>query len=243
MARRHWLLALAALPAVAFAQGTVSGTVTYRERMALPSDARIVVSLDAFSPNGGQKNLSEVTFWSNGRQVPFAFSLPYFLGDPEPGATYGLRARIEVGGKLLFESPKHSVVKLDGKGRATLGLVRAQHGDLWPLEGVEWRVIEIEGQPLPFKDSPPTLEFDAGEGRINGFGGVNRFSAAYAWSRPGAQIDPGPMTLMAGPPERMKVENDLVRLLSLVNRLTIEEGQLMLWRGEKLLLRLDRART
>jgi heat shock protein HslJ len=45
------------------------------------------------------------------------------------------------------------------------------------------------------------------------------------------------MTLMAGPPAQMRLEQEFVEALAKTNRLTIEEGELILWRGEKELLR------
>jgi heat shock protein HslJ len=51
------------------------------------------------------------------------------------------------------------------------------------------------------------------------------------------QIDPGGMTKMAGEESQMRLESQFVGLLEKVNRAAVEEGELVLSRGEKDLLR------
>ena len=55
---------------------TVSGSVTYRERIALPPTARIEVKLDDVSlADAPSRTLASQRFGAEGRQVPFAFAL------------------------------------------------------------------------------------------------------------------------------------------------------------------------
>ena len=54
----------------------VTGSITYRERIALPPTARIEVRLDDVSlADAPANNMATQSFASEGRQVPFAFSL------------------------------------------------------------------------------------------------------------------------------------------------------------------------
>ena len=84
----------------------MTGTVIYRERIALPDDAVVTVQLgDVSKMDANAAVLSEQTIKTEGKQVPFEYSLPY---DPEASderLTYAVSARIEDGeGKLLFIS-------------------------------------------------------------------------------------------------------------------------------------------
>ena len=100
------LLLSACLPAatVAPAAGgsmTLSGTVTYRARIALPPDAVATVSLrdDA----GG--TIAEARVAAAGRQVPLPFALTVDRSRIVAGAAYRLHAQIrDAGGRILFET-------------------------------------------------------------------------------------------------------------------------------------------
>ena len=84
------------------ATAVVTGTVTYRERMLLPPDAVIQVSLlDVSLMDVPAKLISRQEIRPE-HAVPVAFSLPY---DPEAidgRMTYAVQARISSGDRLLF---------------------------------------------------------------------------------------------------------------------------------------------
>ncbi len=87
----------------AAAQPSVSGTVVYRERMALPPDAAIEVKLQDVSGTGGTANtIAETVFGSGGKQVPISFQLSYNPSDINPAHKYQVQANIRVNGKLMF---------------------------------------------------------------------------------------------------------------------------------------------
>src|SRR6516165_2681567 len=72
-------------------QGTVTGTVAYRERMALPPDAAIDVRLEDVSLQDAPPRLvGESIFAAAGQQVPIAFQLSYNPADINPAHTYQL---------------------------------------------------------------------------------------------------------------------------------------------------------
>jgi heat shock protein HslJ len=51
-----------------------------------------------------------------------------------------------------------------------------------PAEGIVgryWKLVELNGKPLPSLMRTPWLTLDAKEGRVSGFGGCNHFSGAY----------------------------------------------------------------
>lgn len=81
----------------------VNGTLTYRERIALPPDAEIQVQLvDISRADAPATVLSSVTFTANGGQVPFRFALPFDPAQIDERNTYAVQARITVDGELRF---------------------------------------------------------------------------------------------------------------------------------------------
>ena len=106
------LLAFAgcAKPEVAVPPSTTSGvllkgSVTYRERMAIPADAVVDVWIADTSPGiVAAVLLAETSVKAEGRQVPLPFELRYGPARVQPGHTYGVRAAIKVGGNITFAS-------------------------------------------------------------------------------------------------------------------------------------------
>ncbi len=96
---------------------TITGTVAYRERIALPANAVVTVSLEDVSlADTPSKVLATQTFETDGKQVPFAFELNYDSNVIEAKHTYSVRARIEVDGKLRFISDtRYAVITDEGK--------------------------------------------------------------------------------------------------------------------------------
>lgn len=81
----------------------VTGTVSYRERIALPKDAVVTVTLQDISfADAPAKVIAKHRFETNGMQVPFEFDLAYHAGKIDPRHRYSVSARIEVNGKLRF---------------------------------------------------------------------------------------------------------------------------------------------
>jgi heat shock protein HslJ len=74
-----------------------------------------------------------------------------------------------------------------------------------PLEGVEWALHELGGQPAVAGDPArqPSVRFDADSGRVTGSGGCNRIAGPY--TRDGASLRIGPLvaTRMACAVERL----------------------------------------
>jgi putative lipoprotein len=89
----------------------VTGSVTYRERIALPPTAVIKVRLvDVSRADAPALLLAEQTIVAAGQQVPFAFALDYDAGAIVAAHTYAVQVRIEDDGRLLFISDTHHPV-------------------------------------------------------------------------------------------------------------------------------------
>lgn len=83
--------------------GTVEGSLAYRERIALPDNARITVTLaDVSKMDAPADVISSQAFMADGKQVPFDFLLNFMQEEIKPNHTYSVSARIEVNGKLVF---------------------------------------------------------------------------------------------------------------------------------------------
>ena len=81
----------------------VRGTVTYRQRIALPANSQIMVRLvDAVAPEGS--SVAETTLSTGNRQVPFSFELPYEMRDVNRQRNYVLFAEIRSDGRVRFRN-------------------------------------------------------------------------------------------------------------------------------------------
>ena len=82
---------------------SVSGTVTYRERIALTPDATLQVQLRDVSLQDASSRLIAEQVIQNPGQVPIKFKIEYNRDDLDPRNTYAIQARIkESDGRLAF---------------------------------------------------------------------------------------------------------------------------------------------
>lgn len=85
----------------------ISGEVWYRERMALPPGAKVVVTMeDQSRADAAATVITDYTHIVDG-QGPYSFRLVYDPAAMDERMRYGLRARIENEGKLMFTSTEH----------------------------------------------------------------------------------------------------------------------------------------
>lgn len=82
---------------------TVQGSVNIRQRIALPPDAVLTVTLsDASLADAPSRVISQSVMRTEGLQSPFRFTLPYNPADIQPNARIILSAAITVNGQLIF---------------------------------------------------------------------------------------------------------------------------------------------
>lgn len=99
------------------AKPVVTATVTYRERIALPANAEVTVTLEDISRADAPADvLTSQTLVSGGANVPFTFELPYDPAQIDEGALYSVRAQITVDGVLWFTSDTIAPVLTRGAG-------------------------------------------------------------------------------------------------------------------------------
>ena len=83
----------------------ITGTVAYRERIALPPNAVLRVSLEDVSRmDVAAKVIAEVNTLTDGKQVPLSFAIPYRRADVVAGHRYQVRAKIIVNGQARYNS-------------------------------------------------------------------------------------------------------------------------------------------
>ena len=105
----------------------VNGSVNIRQRIALPPDAILTVTLsDASLADAPSKVIAQRAVRTDGKQAPFNFVLPFNPADIQPNARIILSAAITVNGQLIFITDTiQEVVNRNGT-RADLLLVPVQ---------------------------------------------------------------------------------------------------------------------
>ncbi|RWD66160.1 YbaY family lipoprotein [Mesorhizobium sp.] len=103
------------------AEKTIAGEVTYRERIALPPDAVLVVELADVSLADAPAIVIAKRRIAPTGQVPIKFDIGFDPNAIQKGRTYALQARIMVGERLMFiTDTNHQVDPLAGTPQTVL---------------------------------------------------------------------------------------------------------------------------
>lgn len=176
------------LAAPASAQAiTLSGDVTYRERMALPVPAELVVTLVELET--GATIASATAPIPERGQVPLSYSLNLHQ-QPAAENDYGLVAKILSRGDIIFQnfdpiavdpsSPKQTTIFVHRAGEVQPVIEQPQilaidptAATTSPLIATDWTVQMVNGEII---DGPrkPSIGFDH-DSRVYGTGGCNRY--------------------------------------------------------------------
>jgi uncharacterized lipoprotein YbaY/heat shock protein HslJ len=105
----------------ATATASITGTATYRERMMLPPDAMLEVTLEDVSRADAPADIIALITVQVTKGPPYSFSLGYDPARINPQHRYNVRARITVDGKPMFQSDA---------GYAVLGTGNVTHVDI-----------------------------------------------------------------------------------------------------------------
>lgn len=234
-----------AATAVATDQPVVRGTVTFRERLALPPNARVVVRLsDVSRMDVAATTIAETTFVVGTRQVPIVFMLPYDRARIDPSHRYAVGATILTGGQLMFSTDSaYHVITMGSPTQVELRLVRASGGTVpsppTALQGTSWRLEEIDGRPV-LDQVEATLEF-LDSARVAGSASCNRFFGSVQIS--GDSIAFGQMgaTQMACEDEVSRQETAYLQALETAERFERDDTTLTIYsRGMERPLRFRR---
>ena len=107
------------------------------------------------------------------------------------------------------------------------------------LIGHEWRCTRIGSRTLTEDRTPTLLMTD--EGEASGFAGVNRWFGTYSVDGSTLKFGMMGMTRMAGPPDRMQLEQTYADALAAVTRWSVSSGRLQLSEDNALVLEFTKA--
>jgi putative lipoprotein len=220
----------------------ISGSVTYRERIALPEDVTLAVELlDVSKQDAKAERLAQLTLPVGSQQVPLAFELPFYPAAVQPAHRYTLRATLSSGGELLFTTAQQVPVLTHGAGKqAQLVLQQVQQKSSAALENTYWKLIEVDGRPaqtLPGEREAHLLLLD---GHASGSSGCNKLMGSYTHAAPNSlHIGPLASTRMACPPGMMAQETALVTAFERATRYRIAGDTLSLLDGDTVLARYE----
>jgi len=92
----------------------LTGTATYRERMALPDGAAFSATLENVSRADAKAEILGATRFTLQSGPPIEFAIPYDPREIDASLRYALRARIEHDDRLLFTTDTHYPVLTQG---------------------------------------------------------------------------------------------------------------------------------
>ena len=82
---------------------TIRGSVSYAEKVALTADSVLVVELNEVNSHGEIKGIVSKTRIVNPGQVPIPFEINIPAGEVRNVKHYGVNARVEHDGRVLFD--------------------------------------------------------------------------------------------------------------------------------------------
>jgi len=222
-------LALAALPLPAVAAPrTLAGTVTYRERIALPPGAVVEVSLlDVSLADAPSRSIARTRIAAR-RQVPIPYRLRFNDAVIQPGRRYALRAEIRVRGQLWFTTTEHHAALVPEASSEIVVQRVAPPAEVGGPTG-SWLVQSLRGRPLP-AGVRATLQIDS-NGSVSAHGGCNGMGGQATIRDRTIRFGPLVGTMMACPEPRMQVENQYRAALEATRSWRMERGVLVLLSG------------
>lgn len=191
------------------AASVITGTATFRERMALPDNAifeavlQDVSRADARAVVLGQQQIGPAG------NPPYTLRIPFDASKIDPRGRYSVHTTIRVNDQLWFTSDTVNPV-LQGPGNTQVNVLMKRvatpaskpapdagavmaPGTVLVAQGWRhnWRVTQINGQAITSASGPrvPTLAFDAKKATISGNSSCNGYSANYQLK--GSQIQFG----------------------------------------------------
>jgi putative lipoprotein len=219
------------------AQPSVSGTVVYRERIALPPDAAIEVKLqDVSGPDGTANTIAESVFASGGKQVPIPFQLSYNPSDINSAHKYQVQANIRVNGKLMFTGViPYLVITQGAPSQVALLLERAPDKPAQEpgrkLTYTDWKLVEVNGKAAVVVEGSEAHLFLEGKEMFTGSTGCNQITGSYIASEGALQFTPGGMTMKMCAQPLMEQEQALVAAMKATTNYKIDGDALELLNG------------
>ncbi len=178
---------------------SVTGTISYRERILLTPAATVNVVLQDISKADAPAMLIAEQNIEDPGQIPVQFELLYNPKVIDERMTYAVRATIYEGDRKRFVTDTAYTVLTNGKGETAELMLVAASGAVKPLFGTTWELNAIRGAAVnaTADGRKPDIIFNEVDLTVNGFSGCNSFSGAYTDVDGRPELGNLAMTMMA----------------------------------------------
>ena len=228
----HALVALALAACTPAWAGTLEGTATYRERIALPPDA-VIEGMFTYLADA-----ATITLCADNRRLPVAME-----GDYKALEAAYLKERQQPGQALLvsFEGRIALRAAMEASQPPQLSVVVERFMNIWPREtcgnprvdspfhDTYWKLVRLGETPVPAaeKQREPHLIFASHEPHVSGSGGCNRVMGGFELDGDKLRLGHLASTMMACP-TGMEQEQRFLQSLEQVERYRISGSHLEL---------------
>ncbi|MEM5516142.1 META domain-containing protein [Henriciella sp. AS95] len=215
---------------------TITGTLAYRQRIALPADAIASILVYEEGPaDMVREEIASESFELNGRQVPIPFQVIVPADIELERDRLSLRAEIhDAAGDLMWTSDTANIFD------RTEGLYELGNINLVPttsavvsmdqLTAHEWMAATLNGDPL-FQSSQITMTFEE-DGRVSGSSSCNSYTGSFKLNAGTLTFGPLAMTRRACfPQEIMEQEQAFVAVMGDNPDVDLDENGLLTLTG------------
>jgi putative lipoprotein len=213
----------------------VTGTVTYRERVALPPDAVADITLEDVSRQDAPSVVISRQTLDPAPAVPIAFELAYEPAAIEERHSYAVRATIRHGHIPLFVTDRAYPVLTRGHPTKVDLLLMRSGGGSAPmadanLVGTRWRLRTLHGARVTPGKRPPFFQLsEESDGtRVFGSGGCNTLRGPCELGSDTLGFGQLATTRMACPEPEMELETGFLRALESMKGYEIQGTWLIL---------------
>ena len=217
---------------------TITGTLSYRERIALPPEAQVEIVVSDITLGRNQELILSRTMNTIGQaSPPIPFSIDVSKLNLSDGPHYGLRAFIrEPDGTIMFRTSEPFLLNLrsDTVNIGDIAVSMTSPDDPGPagipgLKDGEWRVTQIGGDVVP-QGTAPTMTF-AVDGRFYGSTSCNRFNSSYSLDGNSLQVGNVAATKRACEAGLMQQQRRFLDAISLIDNASLEAGGFLVLSG------------
>lgn len=228
----------------------VTGSATYRQRMALPPGAVLRVRLEDVSrQDAAAEIVAECEVPTEGLQVPLPFRLEYDPARIVESHRYNVRASLHLDDRLLFTTDTaHPVITGGAPTDVMVVMIQVPARDPEPSEpspaelvNTYWKLLEVDGQPAVVADNrrEAHLILQLDDHRLVGSTGCNRLVGSYQLDGEQLTFSPAGTTMMMCPEELMRQERLVTAALTATRSWRITGQVLELLDGAQVLARLE----
>ena len=202
---------------------TVRGTATYREKIAMPSDAVFEATLEDVSrADAPAEVISRIRVPSPGNP-PIAFEIGYDPARIIQGNRYAVRARVLVKDQLFFAT-EQSYPVTPGAGTSPLQLLlkRPSASAGVSLENTYWKLTHLGAEEVHIPAGAREVYLQLKAGQMSGFSGCNSLGGKYEISADQLKLTQMASTMMYCEGPGMQIEKSLYAAVGRVARYKID---------------------